>query len=101
MTREMMENPGTSLNFEIRKFTSDVDRDRSVPVALRVPGKSRQRNTPMTACRTQRRSAPSVRNATLISTARFMAEIETKDSRAYFSRVSIASPNDIDNLPLA
>lgn len=50
-------------------ITSDVDRDRSVPVALRVPGKSRHLNTPMTACRTQRRSAPSLRNATLIATA--------------------------------
>lgn len=69
---EKIENPGFKWNLRDRDcfcaFTSDVDRDRSVPVALRVPGKSLHRNTPMTACRTQRRSAPSVRNATLIAT---------------------------------
>lgn len=53
-------------------FTSVVDRDRNVPELeeLRVPGKSRHRNTPMTACRTQRRSPPlSLCNATLVATA--------------------------------
>lgn len=67
------------------RFTSDVDRDRSVPVALRVPGKSRHLNTPMTACRTQRRSAPSVRNATLIVNCQFMAQY-IRIARFFFSR---------------
>lgn len=49
--------------------TSD-EMDRRVPVLLQflVPGKSRHRSTPITACRTQRRSAPSVLGATLVAT---------------------------------
>lgn len=78
-----MEKPCNGV--ENLEFTSVVDRDRSVPVALRVPGKSRQRNTPMTACRTQRRSAPSVRNATLISTAQLMAEIKSRFRANFYS----------------
>lgn len=44
--------------------------DRNVPVLLQllVPGKSRHRSTPITACRTQRRSAPSLLGATLVAT---------------------------------
>lgn len=37
---------------------------------LLVPGKSRQRSTPITACRTQRRSAPSLWKATLVANVR-------------------------------
>lgn len=44
--------------------------ERNVPVLLQllVPGKSRHRSTPITACLTQRRSAPSLLGATLVAT---------------------------------
>lgn len=44
--------------------------ERNVPVLLQllVPGKSRHRSTPITACRTQRRSAPSFLGATRVAT---------------------------------
>lgn len=55
------------------QFTSIVEIDRSVPfVELLVPGKSRQRSTPMTAWRTQRLSAPSVCKATLVATVTYV-----------------------------
>lgn len=50
-------------------YTSD-EMERNVPVLLQLlePGKSRHRSTPITACRTQRRSAPSLLGATLVAT---------------------------------
>lgn len=54
---------------KIQYMHTSEEMDRNVPVAeLLVPGKSRQRSTPMILCRTQRCSAPSLCKATLVAT---------------------------------
>lgn len=66
--------------------TSD-EMDRRVPVLLQflVPGKSRHRSTPITACRTQRRSAPSLLGATLVATVTINVQTREPSPSLYLS----------------
>lgn len=75
--------------------TSD-EMDRRVPVLLQflVPGKSRHRSTPITACRTQRRSAPSLLGATLVATVTINVQTREPSPSLYLSpslRLSVYS----------
>lgn len=64
----LSKNVDISTKKQKSKFTSLTVR-LFEPIELRVPGKSRHLNTPITAWRTQRRSAPSLWKATFAATA--------------------------------